>query len=60
MQDYVENEPFTLDSKSLQTKLLNVAALLEEAVEEIKTGGEKNKGVGFYTDSGYQNNPDGK
>ena len=30
----------------------------EEAVEEIKTGGEKNKGVGFYTDSGYQNSCD--
>ena len=56
----MENEPFTLDSEALQTKLLNVSALLEEAVEEIKTGGEKNKGVGFYTDSGYKNNPDGK
>ena len=59
MEDLVKNERFTRDARILEGKLVDVALLLEEAAENIKNGGEQHKGVGFYTDAGFQTNPDG-
>jgi len=63
LEDYVKNEPFTLDQSVLTGKLEAVAAELREAAEEIRTKGESGNlgknGIGFYTDSGkFEKNPD--